>query len=72
MKTFTVYCGSTLVGHTDLENGDPPMGVAFGRFIPAEAYRSIQKQCIENHTDQSALNFTVKTPSEKTIQCAGV
>ncbi|MDO6387049.1 hypothetical protein [Uliginosibacterium sp. 31-12] len=72
MKTFTVYSGSTLVGHTDLENGDPPMGVAFGRFIPVEAYRAIQKQCIENHEDQSALNLTVQTPNNETIQCAGV
>ncbi len=72
MQVFTVYCGITLVGHTALESGDPPMGVAFGRFIPVEAYRAIQKQCIENHSDQSALNLTVKTPDNQTIKCAGV
>lgn len=48
------------------------MGVAFGRFIPTEAYRAIQKQCIENQADQSTLNLTVKTPGNETIQCAGV
>ncbi|MDO6387044.1 hypothetical protein, partial [Uliginosibacterium sp. 31-12] len=72
MKIFTVYCDNTLVGQTELENGDPPMGVAFGRFIPAEAYGAIQKQCIENHSDQSALNLTVRTPNNETIQCVGV
>lgn len=72
MQVFTVYCGHTLVGHTALENGDPPMRVAFGRFIPGEAYRAIQRLCIDNPAEQSALNLTVKTPSNETIQCAGV
>lgn len=72
MPSFAVYCANTLVGYSDLESGDPPMGVAFGRFIPADGYRAIQNQCIENHTDQTALRLTVRTPQNETIQCAGV
>lgn len=48
------------------------MGVAFGQFKPIDTYRTIQKQCIENHSDQSGLRLTVKTPHNETIQCAGV
>jgi hypothetical protein len=72
MAAFEVYCGSVLVGHSNLEHGDPPMGVAFGRFIPNEAYQAIQSQCIKNQSDQSRLNLTVKTPQGETIHCEGV
>ncbi len=48
------------------------MGVAFGRFIPSDGYQTIRKQCIENHTDQTALNLIVKTLNNETIICAGV
>ena len=72
MPTFEVYYANTLVGYSDLESGDPPMGVAFGQFVPAEGYQAIRKQCIENHADQTALRLTVRTPRNETIQCAGV
>jgi hypothetical protein len=39
---FEILSGSTLVGYSDLEQGDPPMGVAFGRFFPLPAYASIR------------------------------
>jgi hypothetical protein len=31
-----------LVGRSELERGDPPMGVASGRFEPVEAFRSLR------------------------------
>jgi hypothetical protein len=46
MPRFAVYCDSILVGLSELESGDPPMGVAFGRFIPAPAYSEIQPAII--------------------------
>ena len=48
------------------------MGVAFGRFIPADGYQTIRKQCIESHADQTALKLIVKTPNKEVIICAGV
>jgi hypothetical protein len=42
MREFRVYSGATLVGTSNLEHGNAPMGVAFGRFFPAAAYASIQ------------------------------
>jgi hypothetical protein len=42
MPRFAIYAGSLLIGHSDLENGDPPMGVAAGRFLPSPAYSTVQ------------------------------
>ncbi|GFE79568.1 hypothetical protein GCM10011487_15680 [Steroidobacter agaridevorans] len=39
MARFNVYRGEEMIGGSDLEFGDPPMGVAFGRFIPNERYK---------------------------------
>jgi hypothetical protein len=33
-----VFSGDALIGWSELEHGDPPMGVAYGRFIPSELY----------------------------------
>ena len=43
---FVIKVGNKIVGFSDLEYGDPPMGVAFGRLVPTSAYKSIQQQCI--------------------------
>ena len=72
MAAFEIFSAETLVGSSDLEHGDPPMGVAFGRFFPGEGYAAIQAECINNHADQSSLKLTVRTPAGQIIQCAGV
>jgi hypothetical protein len=43
---FIVKVGNEIVGFSELESGDPPMGVAFGRFVPTAAYKSIQQHCM--------------------------
>jgi hypothetical protein len=35
---FGIFHGDVLIGLSELESGDPPMGVAFGRFEPADAF----------------------------------
>jgi hypothetical protein len=72
MAKFSVYAKEVLVGHSTLENGDPPMGVAFGVFMPTDAYSQIQHECMTNHTDQSALHLSVHTESGMAIPCVGV
>jgi hypothetical protein len=72
LARFSVFSGLLLVGYTALESGDPPMGVAFGEFEPAEGYRMIQDECRTNHRDQSALALTVRSDAGVVIQCAGV
>jgi hypothetical protein len=39
---FEVKLGNEIIGFSELEGGDPPMGVASGRFVPTPAYTSIQ------------------------------
>jgi hypothetical protein len=38
MTTFYAIWGDQVIGSTRLEHGDPPMGVAFGVFVPNDRY----------------------------------
>ena len=46
MAEYRVFARTALIGHSDLESGDPPMGVVFGKFVLLPSYSSIQAQCI--------------------------
>jgi len=46
MNRYAVYSADTLIGHSALEGGDPPMGLAIGRFFPSPAYQQIQPKVI--------------------------
>ena len=35
---FCIFYGDVLIGHSELEGSDPPMGVASGRFEPVDAF----------------------------------
>lgn len=72
MMSFAFFAADILVGHSELELGDPPMGVAFGKFIPTQGYRLIQHECRTNHADQAALALKARTPDGKWLPCAGV
>jgi hypothetical protein len=72
MAKFSLYAKEVLIGYSMLEQGDPPMGVVFGVFIPTDAYSQIQHECIINHIDQSALHLSVHTESGMSISCVGV
>jgi hypothetical protein len=42
MPRFEIYNHSLLIGWSELESGDPPMGVASGKFFPSANYAAIQ------------------------------
>lgn len=44
MPRFEAFSNGQHIGWSDLELGDPPMGVAFGVFVPAPGYSIIQEQ----------------------------
>ena len=69
---FEVKLGNEIVGFSELEGGDAPMGVAFGRFLPTAAYSSIQPRCI-NHRDHGVVipELTVGLAGGLPIQCSG-
>jgi hypothetical protein len=64
MSKFAVYAKEILVGHSMLESGDAPMGVAFGEFVPSEGYSQIQAECRRNHEDQSTLCLSVSNSAK--------
>ena len=72
MAKFSIYSQDLLIGHSLLESGDAPMGVALGAFEPALGYEKVQEFCKANLADQSSLQLSVKTESGKVIPCAGV
>ena len=64
MSNYKVFAGKTLIGHSALETGDPPMGVASGKFLPLPAYLAVQPQCIANRDlPQTHLEISIICPS---------
>lgn len=72
MMKFSIYSKGTLVGYSNLEHGDPPMGVAHGAFVPEDGYALIRGECAANHADQSALELSARTTTGAVIECVGV
>jgi hypothetical protein len=69
---FEVKLGDEIIGFSELEGGDPPMGVASGRFWPTAAYAAIQAPCIRHRDSWLALpELTVRLPGGAPIECAG-
>jgi len=73
MPRFEVFCKGHQIGWSDLELGDPPMGVAFGVFVPGPGYSSIQEQVRAfAQRDQRHFNFTVRIVDGEEFRAAGV
>ena len=68
MPRFEIFFGSTLIGWSDLESGDPPMGVALGRFFPSSAY-SINMTSQQDEHSQTSLSLRIQ--GGETLQSAG-
>ena len=64
MAQFHIYLGGHLIGTSNLEFGDPPMGVAFGRFEPNEAYEKISLV-------QNLDHLSVRTGNGVTLNASG-
>ena len=72
MHRFSVHCGDALIGWSDLETGDPPMGTAFGRFVPAPEYSQVRAAFIAA-TEQrgSAPLLSLRGSGGESIESAG-
>jgi hypothetical protein len=69
---FEVKVGSEIIGFSELEGGDAPMGVAFGRLVPTPAYISIQPYCIQHRDHWKFIpGLTVQEPGGVPIECSG-
>jgi hypothetical protein len=69
---FEVKLGGELIGFSELEGGDAPMGCAFGRLVPTPAYAAIQPNCIK-HRDRwvSIPTLRVEAPGGVPVECSG-
>jgi len=73
MRRFSIYSGPLLVGWSDLEAGDPPMGVASGKFIPADAYATIRAYVVRlAGVVNRELRLSVRQKEEEIQSRAGV
>ena len=72
MKRFEVLAGQTVVGHSDLELGDPPMGVAGGLFVPLPEYDEIRSLCIAaRESSQEHIGLSVRVPGAEALPTQG-
>ncbi len=69
---FAIYAGNTLIGHSALECGDSPMGVAYGLFIAADGYDTVRHECRTNHADQARLALSARTSAGNPLPCVAV
>lgn len=68
MNDYKVFAGKTLIGHSALETGDPPMGVACGKFLPLPSYSIVQSQCIASRDlPQADLDLSVVCSSGEAL-----
>jgi hypothetical protein len=69
---FEVFADSNLVGYSELEWGNPLMGVGGGRFFPLSGYSVIQPLVMAaRDTSQAHLALSVQTPDGRTIPAQG-
>ena len=72
MTQFHIYSGEQLIGRSELEFGDPPMGVAYGKFTSTPAYASIQFQVVSlTGKDQACLHLSARLPNGEAIEAVG-
>jgi hypothetical protein len=72
MTIFSIYFRGKLIGHSKLESGDAPMGVASGLFIPNDAYLNVKSEIIGTSGNQDHLELTASTEEGFPIHCVGV
>ena len=69
---FQVKVGNDIIGFSELQGGDPPMGVAGGRLLPTPAYASIQPYCIKHRDDGVSIpELTVEAAGGVPLKCRG-
>jgi len=73
---FAIIWHGKILGHSELEQGDPPMGVAFGRFLPAEGFdvfvRTVPPDITDGDRVQIWNQLAAVTADGVWLQCAGV
>jgi hypothetical protein len=62
-KIYEIFSEGTLIGHTLLELADPPMGVVFGKFMPAPRYGTKRHLIASTSEDEpTATKLKIQDP----------
>lgn len=73
---FQIHFGGLLIGHSELENGDPPMGCAEGNFFPSADFEQfVANKLPENDQDIAVkrwIGLSTITPAGEQVECADV
>ena len=75
MPRFEIYSSSSLIGWSELELGDAPMGVAFGRFLPAPGYVAVKAAVVaaQGGPLPQGLQLSIRDSSGSVLEsCGGV
>ena len=68
---YKIFYDDQFVGESRLEYGDPPMGIALGKFIPSSGFMEIRKTLdvtlAQDHRRWEG--FYIQTADGKTLQC---
>ena len=63
---YAIRARGEVIGHSELEHGDAPMGVAFGRFVPAAGFKAYVRTVPPNIVEDSGVRIwnelTASTP----------
>jgi hypothetical protein len=69
---FDIFSDERLIGRSDFERGDAPMGCAEGRFVPEIAYDSVKSKVIASvDSSQDDLILSVRTSSGELLDPVG-
>lgn len=72
--SFKIYAKDEIIGASELEGGDPPMGVVFGRVMPTATY--FKYQSLFQEGDFQRINelglAVVSSSGVKLFPCEGV
>jgi hypothetical protein len=72
MERFEVLANEIAIGYTDLEAGDPPMGVASGLLTTTPEYVSIQPLVLKSNGQLvEGLNLSVRVRGGQPIPSSG-
>jgi len=72
MPRFEVFSSGVLIGHSELESGDPPMGIAEGRFLALPAYDALRISVLASQDgSQNDLSHAVRKSNAPDLEPEG-
>lgn len=72
---YQVLFEGEVIGHSRLEGGDPPMGAAFGTFVPAPPFAAFRRTATPEKDNDAEivrwLGLSISTADGLPVECHG-